>query len=105
MSTTTTSLEQIDDVVARLRRSRDAWAACDTPRRLEYLRRCRLGVMRVRRAWVQAVCRAKGIPPSSQLTGEEWFLGPAILVGCLKMLEVALEHGGRPPARGRPGPG
>lgn len=101
MSIPATDLDLLDGVLERLKHARAAWEACDLPRRLNYLRQCRQGVLDVAEEWVAAGCRAKGIEPGSRAAGEEWINGPAIVLRGLAMFEEALSQGGKPRTRVR----
>jgi aldehyde dehydrogenase (NAD(P)+) len=49
--------------------------------------------------WVQAACRAKGIPYGAPVAGEEWLAGPMVTVRNLRLLAESLDaihKGGRP---------
>ncbi len=99
MSLPATDSDLLESTLERLKHARAAWEACDTTRRLGYLRLCRQGVLEVAEEWVAAGCRAKGL--SGGAAGEEWVNGPAITLRCLAMFEEALRAGGKPRTRVR----
>jgi len=91
-----TPLAEVDARLARLVAQKDAWIGVELGRRIELLRACIDGVELVASDWVDAACRAKGIPAGSQTAGEEWLGGPMTTVRNLRLLVEALEQGGQP---------
>lgn len=91
-----TPLDEVDRRVARVASRKDAWVKVDLPRRIELLRRCLDGVVRVSERWVEGGCKLKGIEMGSVLEGEEWLAGPMATARNIRLLIQALEAGGRP---------
>jgi acyl-CoA reductase-like NAD-dependent aldehyde dehydrogenase len=88
--------EAVDAVIERLNERKSAWMQLAPEARILYLRRCIDGIVAVSQDWVEAACKAKGIPLSHPLVGEEWVVGPAAILTHLQQLIKALEAHGRP---------
>ncbi len=71
---------EIDDAIAVLRAHKDEWARLPVPKKIAFLIRMRRAARDVAAEWVAAATRAKGIPESSPLAGEEWTSGPWALI-------------------------
>lgn len=96
---------ELDRRVASVAARKDAWAMTSIAARIGYLERCAAGVLAVAEKWVAEGCRVKGIDPSSQLSGEEWIVGPWQTLRNIRLLVRTLERGGAPrPPEMRLGP-
>lgn len=93
-----TPLAEVDVLVDRLAARKDAWVKTGLDRRIELLRGCVEASVAGAPAWVDAACRAKGIPAGSPTAGEEWLGGPVTTVRNIRLLIEALEQGGAPVA-------
>lgn len=94
-------MSSVDAVVARVAQQASTWKALDAARRADILQSCTEGVSTVAREWVERTCLAKGMPPGSPLRGEEWYLGPGILLRHLRLYRDTLLRGGIPKDRVR----
>jgi len=76
-----------------------AWIETPVEKRIEYLREIRDHVHRLAESWVQVCCEIKGLDPKSQRAGEEWAMGPMIVLRNLRLMERQLttppREGGR----------
>jgi hypothetical protein len=91
-----TPLEKVDSLLEGLASRKDTWVALGIPERIRLLKEsitCSLGVAE---AWVDAACKAKGIPRDSQRAGEEWLGGPMTMIRNMRLLVETLEAGGAP---------
>ncbi len=82
-----------------LQRVHPAWQEMALEKRQLYLARLRADVYRVADRWAEACCHLKGLHPKMAAWGEEWALGPWIVLRQLRLLErwVHMTHapGGR----------
>ena len=91
-----TSAVDIEIALRRLASRKDDWVRVSIPDRIEYLRLCSDGILKVGDKWVERACEAKGIDPRSALAGEDWLSGPMVIVRLLRLLRDALQSEGRP---------
>ena len=91
------TLAECDQAVARVHAKRDAWLAVPLPKRIEYLERCLAGVRDVAPAWVEDLCRLKGIRSDEPMAGEEWLGGPAVTARNVRLLIESLRANGQKP--------
>jgi hypothetical protein len=91
-----TSSKQADAIVQRLTDRKNVWLQVSTSDRITYLKRCIDGVTGVADAWADAACQAKGINPEATLAGEEWLVGPSVVLWNLQRLIKTLEANGQP---------
>src|SRR5438552_6058498 len=91
-----TPISDVDALLSRLTAQKAAWARLTIPERLRYLQALSDGVLAVADGWVEAACRAKGIPPDAALAGEEWLGGPMTTVRNIRLLMEALQQNGQP---------
>jgi acyl-CoA reductase-like NAD-dependent aldehyde dehydrogenase len=91
-----TPIAEVDAAVARVAANKDRWVNLPIPERVALLQRCLAGVAEVASAWVQDMCRLKGLSPDETLAGEEWLAGPATTARNIRLLIGALEAGGQP---------
>jgi acyl-CoA reductase-like NAD-dependent aldehyde dehydrogenase len=92
-----TPLAECDQAVARVHAKRDAWLLVSVEKRIEYLEKCLAGVREVAPAWVDSLCRLKGIQPDEPLAGEEWLGGPAVTARNVRLLIESLRANGKKP--------
>ncbi len=93
---TLTSFDQADTIVQRLADRKNAWVQIGLSERIVYLNRCIESVTTMAEAWADAACWAKGIAPTSTLAGEEWLVGPCVVLWNLQRLIKTLKAGGQP---------
>jgi len=86
-----TGLARLDEVVGRLREGAKTWAVLPIAEKIAIGRRMMKGYFAIAERSVRAACAAKGIPPGSQLEGEEWLGGPYITIRNLRLTVEALE--------------
>lgn len=84
----------VDSVVSRVAGQARTWSALDSGQRADILNSCRDGVYAMAEEWAHQSCVAKGIPIDSPAGGEEWFLGPAIVLRHLRLYRDTLLRGG-----------
>ena len=75
-STMESELEAIDRAIARLNEQKQVWATLPVGKKITYLQRMLTLTEEMAERWVAAATKAKGIPESSSLVGEEWISGP-----------------------------
>jgi acyl-CoA reductase-like NAD-dependent aldehyde dehydrogenase len=92
-----TPLAECDRAVARVHAKRDAWLAVTIAQRIAYLERCLQGVREAAPAWVEDICRLKGIRSDEPLAGEEWLGGPAVTARNIRLLIESLRSSGHKP--------
>jgi len=93
---TLTSFDQADNIVQRLADRKNAWVQVGIAERIVYLNQCIESVTAMAEAWADAACWAKGIAPASTLAGEEWLVGPCVVLWNLQRLIKTLKAGGQP---------
>jgi hypothetical protein len=81
----------IDAALRALKDYRDAWARLPVARKVEYVQGVIDGYLRVAARQVEAANRAKGIPPDTPMTGEEW-AHPYLIVRTLRLLRDTLRQ-------------
>jgi aldehyde dehydrogenase (NAD(P)+) len=85
--------------VESVRARKDEWARLPIAEQIGLLRRLRPRVDAVAERWVSAASAAKGLPPGSPWSGEEWISGPYAVLHGINALErtlVALAAGRSP---------
>lgn len=87
-----TPFPQLDQVLSRLKEGSRAFARLSIDDRIQLLERMRFGYRAIADESVVAACRAKGIDPSSTLSGEEWLLGPLLVIRNLRLLAESLRE-------------
>src|SRR5436305_1532225 len=86
-----------DDLAAKidgLHEKKDAWTSVGVDARIALLEKVSAGLEKVAPAWVDAVCKVKGIAPGSQLEGEEWLAGPVTTQRNVRLLLETLQSQG-----------
>jgi len=81
----------LDQALKNLKEQKDVWARLAIARKAEYLKGIIHGYARVAGRQVEAGNRAKGIPPDSPLSGEEW-AHPYLTVRTLRLLRDSLQQ-------------
>ncbi len=71
-----TSTAELDQAVARLQQHKQAWVGLPIADKVSLLRQLARRTGEVAERWAVAAAQAKGLPPDSQLAGEEWSSGP-----------------------------
>jgi aldehyde dehydrogenase (NAD(P)+) len=66
----------LDTALDELRRGATAWQHVTLEQRAHLLHEVAAAAVTTASTWVQAACRAKGLPDQSPLAGEEWLSGP-----------------------------
>jgi hypothetical protein len=82
---------QLDVWLDELEQRKEAWKHTTVAKRVALLGRLRHDTYRVAEEWVETCCRLKGIDPKSQRAGEEWAMGPMIVIRNLRLLEKQLQ--------------
>jgi hypothetical protein len=101
-----TTRDEVDSRLATLAAAKDRWVRVPIEERVEILRACIDGMLRISDTWVTRACEAKGVDPRSSWAGEEWISGPMVTIRYLRLLAEALEADARPrPATVRAGVG
>jgi Aldehyde dehydrogenase family len=85
-----TSQTQLDAALTRLRDGAAKFVKLSLAQRVELARGMQAGYLRVARASVAAACAAKGISLGTPLEGEEWTLGPWLVVRHLRLIRESL---------------
>ena len=94
----------IDTGLEALSRGKHQWPTVSIAERLEHLERIRAAVVAAAPDWVAAAVRAKGIPESSPLAGEEWLSGPYAVLSWIAAVNETLRaiDSGADPLAGLP---
>src|SRR2546425_520633 len=85
-----TEAQRIDEAVGRLWDNAARFAHLSLDQRVALARAMQVGYVRVAEASVRAACAAKGISLGTPLEGEEWCLGPWIVVRHLRLIQQSL---------------
>jgi aldehyde dehydrogenase (NAD(P)+) len=80
----------LDEAVARTREGAVRLLELSLDQRVALARSMQAGYLAIARESVLAACAAKGITPGTPLEGEEWALGPWIVVRHLRLVQQAL---------------
>lgn len=91
-----TPIESLDGILKGLSAQTEAWIDTSLHERVRLLDACIQATVDASDGWVDAACRAKGLPPTDNRCGEEWLAGPMALVRNIRMLRNALKAGGAP---------
>ncbi len=101
--------ETLDQAVAEVRSHRDEWLEVSIRERIALLEEMINTFSDVAEEWTQASCEGEGIPAQESLGGEEWLVGPYLVLRNLRLLRQALSdilETGRPripgPVKTRP---
>jgi len=68
--------DDLDGMLLDLADGEKRWSQTQLKDRAEILHHVAVATLAQAQAWVDAACRAKKLPPSSPLAGEEWLSGP-----------------------------
>lgn len=68
--------DDLDGLLLNLADGEKRWSQTNLKDRAEILHHVAVATLAQAQAWVDAACRAKQLPPSSPLAGEEWLSGP-----------------------------
>lgn len=82
---------ELERSLSRLAESACVFARLPVAEKIDLLSEIARGFVEVAPAMVEAGCRAKGIDPASDLSGEEWFASPVITQRCVRLLKSSLE--------------
>jgi hypothetical protein len=85
-----TTERQLDETVSRLKDGARKFVGLSLDERIRLVSAMQAGYLRVARASVEAACAAKGIALGSPLEGEEWTLGPWVVVRHLRLIRESL---------------
>jgi aldehyde dehydrogenase (NAD(P)+) len=88
----------LDSAVTRLRENATRFARLTLEQRIELANTLLAGYLAIAEPSVHAACAAKGIPLGTPLEGEEWALGPWMVVRHLRLVRqslLALQHTGK----------
>ena len=80
----------LGSVIGRVKEQARAFTRLSIPERIGLLRAIRGRYRRIAEESVIAACRAKGLDPDSPRAGEEWLIGPMIVIRNLRLLEESL---------------
>jgi hypothetical protein len=86
-----TPIAELDRVIARLGDHKDEWVKVGVPERLKLLDRLIKDTLAVADEQVAAAWKAKGIRPGTPLAGEEWLVGPLVVLRNLRLLAESLK--------------
>jgi len=95
-----TPIAELDRAVAAVKSEATEFARLPARAKAELLRSVLPKLLNVAPAWVEAACRAKGIPGGSPISGEEWLAGPVITLRNARLLIEgldAIDRTGKPP--------
>ncbi len=85
-----TSVERVCQFLEELDRSKRRYAETSIRQRIKLVEACAEGVAEVAPQWVDAACRAKGIPAGSPYRAEEVLVGPVATMRYLRLLAHSL---------------
>ena len=92
-----TSKDEIDRALAALRDGAEEWVKLSIDERIALLDELADSTLAVAERWVDAACRAKGIPRGTPPEGEEWLAGPSAVIRNIRLLQQSLrdvrDHG------------
>jgi len=94
------SRRELETAVDTVRESASRFARLSLDERVALARSMQLGYLQIAEDSVRAACLAKGIPLGTPLEGEEWALGPFVVVRHLRLIQqslLALKHTGNTP--------
>jgi acyl-CoA reductase-like NAD-dependent aldehyde dehydrogenase len=94
------SANRLDEAVARVREGAARLLRLSLDDRVALARSMQAGYLAIARESVAAACAAKGIPLGTPLEGEEWTIGPWMVVRQLRLTQEALlglKHTGNTP--------
>lgn len=101
--------EELNAAVDEVRRHKDEWLAVSPRDRIALIEEMINAFSQVGEEWARASCAGEGIPPESSVGGEEWLVGPYLVLRNLRLLGKTLTDiaaTGRPripgPVRTRP---
>jgi acyl-CoA reductase-like NAD-dependent aldehyde dehydrogenase len=101
---TATSQSELDQAVADLARRKNEWAAVPAIERAVLLDRLIDDFATITDRWADAVRRAEGLPADAPLSGEEWLVGPYLVLRDLRLLRDSLRQIARGGVPKIPGP-
>jgi aldehyde dehydrogenase family protein len=85
-----TTAEQLDRAIAQVRDGASAFVKLSLAQRIRLARSMQRGYLLIARPSVEAACAAKGIPLGTVMEGEEWTLGPWMVVRHLRLIAESL---------------
>ena len=85
-----TPRQRLDEAIARLREGAQAFVRLSIDGRIELARSMQQGYLKVAERSVAAGCQAKGIAVDTPAAGEEWALGPWMVVRHLRLIQESL---------------
>lgn len=86
----TTPTEELDQAIADLARRKSEWAAVPAVERAVLLDRLIDDFTTISDHWADSVRRAEGLPADAPLSGEEWLVGPYLVLRDLRLLRDSL---------------
>jgi aldehyde dehydrogenase (NAD(P)+) len=84
--------EHLDQSIAVLEASKDAWLAMDIDHKIAMLGDLRSKTAANARRWVEAAAKAKGLTLDSPIVGEEWLGGPYGMIDAINALETTMKR-------------
>ncbi|HEY3233182.1 MAG TPA: hypothetical protein VGJ84_00605, partial [Polyangiaceae bacterium] len=91
MTEASTPASELDRVIGRLHDNAREFARAPLRSKLGWLGEMKQRLAEVAPELVRESCLAKGLDPTSALSGEEWLGGPAVIMRCLRLLERSLQ--------------
>ncbi|MCB1033838.1 MAG: aldehyde dehydrogenase family protein [Acidobacteria bacterium] len=82
--------EALDEGVAEVRRRKDEWLEVGVRDRIALLEEMINAFSAVGEAWAAASCTGEGIPADEPVGGEEWLVGPYLILRNLRLLRQTL---------------
>lgn len=89
-------MQDLQKKLERLSSNKTHWRALPDSKKIEYINSCMQNLMQIKDTWVNLCVKAKGIPPQSHTVGQEWLVGPAVLMRAFRILKYSLMHAGKP---------
>lgn len=95
---------EIDAALARLAEKAEWWAGTSVEERIGLLERVMADTRDAGEDWVRDACEQKGISFDEPVSGEEWFVGPTLVVRLARLLRDSLKDISRNGSPAPPGP-
>ena len=89
--TGSSSRQSLDAAIATLVSTKAEWAALKISERLTFIEEMLSAFPEVVEPWAKASCEGEGIPPEAPAAGEEWLVGPYLVLRNLRLLRQSLE--------------
>jgi len=86
-----TAQQDLDTALDLLVSTKDEWATLGVPERLAFIEEMLSAFQEVVEPWAKASCAGEGIPLDAPVAGEEWLVGPYLVIRNLQLLRQSLE--------------